>query len=152
MHVWLWLSPPLAFCRRVKEGGPLTNTVTHRGKKNYWVPDICVCLPSLHAPSPSHWQMKCFKLNPVSSSDTSKLDYYVILMIRPTAAISQHVPTIRHAHTLGLLWRLFMACNESKVHTVWTAVHKNDHTHICDTAMHNHFINKQTDMNKWIDR
>lgn len=45
-------------------------------------------------------------------------------MIRPAAAISQHVSTIRHAHTPEPLWRLFTVFKESKVHNVKTAVHE----------------------------
>lgn len=48
----------------------------------------------------------------------------MILMIRPAAAISQHVSTIRHAHTPEPLWRLFTVFKESKVHNVKTAVHE----------------------------
>lgn len=65
-------------------------------------------------------------------------------MIRPTAAISQHVSTIRHTHTPEPLWRLFIVFKESKVHTVWSAVHKKDYTHRNAHSV----INKPTKVNK----
>lgn len=107
--------PSLSFCWCWRKVGHLETPWPKT--ENFWVLDIRVCLPSLHVSSPPTQTDEVLQLK-VRFKDTSKTDYHVIIMIRTTAAISQHVPTISHTHTQEPLWRLFIVCKESKVHTV----------------------------------